>query len=87
MKGTKANSEMHGTRKPKVGDEEEDPFDARIRRSGCADFHYKLQECMDSKKDWRACQVDVAAFKECIKVHKRTGTPSTTNQEVDIKSK
>lgn len=34
-------------------DDDEDPFDARIRKSGCATFHYALQDCFDEKRDWR----------------------------------
>lgn len=47
-------------------DEEEDPFDTRIKKSGCADLHYALLDCMDQHKDWRKCQEHVQAFKVCI---------------------
>jgi hypothetical protein len=37
----------HGTKGgvvvPAGGDPDEDPFDARIRKSGCGKFHYALQ--------------------------------------------
>lgn len=37
-----------------------------LERSGCADFHYRLQDCMLDHKDWRKCQEEVRAFKECM---------------------
>ena len=47
-------------------DMEEDPFDTMLQRSGCSEFHFKLQDCMFEKKDWRACQEEVKQFKACM---------------------
>eukprot|EP00039_Didymoeca_costata_P020645 m.342005 g.342005 ORF g.342005 m.342005 type:complete len:81 (+) comp20785_c0_seq1:227-469(+) len=46
-------------------EDEEDPMDQRIARSGCAEFHYKLQDCYTEKRDWRECQLEMKEFKEC----------------------
>lgn len=40
-------------------EEEEDPFEKRLRETGCDQLHYELQECM-SDHDWRKCQPQVS---------------------------
>lgn len=52
-------------------DEDEDPFDARIRKSGCAKFHFALQDCVDQHKDFRACQQHMKDFKVCMDSKKK----------------
>ncbi|KNE54544.1 hypothetical protein AMAG_00514 [Allomyces macrogynus ATCC 38327] len=47
------------------GDDEEDPYDARIRRSGCQREHEVLQDCYHEKHDWRQCIKEMQAFKAC----------------------
>ncbi|XP_063287859.1 cytochrome c oxidase assembly factor 4 homolog, mitochondrial [Pelobates fuscus] len=51
------------TRKP---DDEEDPVDQMIVRTGCAAAHYAVQECMAEHQDWRQCQTQVQQFKDCM---------------------
>ncbi|KAI9219880.1 hypothetical protein BC828DRAFT_384937 [Blastocladiella britannica] len=50
-------------------EEEEDPYDARIRRSGCAAEHTALQDCHYETKDWRKCTAQMAAFRVCWQRH------------------
>ena len=53
--------------------EEEDRVDAAIRKTGCSNENYAVQDCMFEHKDWRKCQKQVKAFKECImKSNQRT---------------
>ena len=52
-------------------DDEEDHVDKMLRKAGCAEAHYKVQECMAETKDWRKCQDLVKAFKDCIDQSKR----------------
>lgn len=52
-------------------DEEEDHVDKMLKKAGCAEAHYKVQECMAETKDWRQCQHLVKAFKECIDQSKK----------------
>ncbi|ORZ40140.1 hypothetical protein BCR44DRAFT_36968 [Catenaria anguillulae PL171] len=59
-----------------VQDDEEDPYDARIRRSGCASEHEALQDCHFATKDYRKCTQQLLAFKECWK---RTHPPDNLN--------
>nr|XP_002754811.3 cytochrome c oxidase assembly factor 4 homolog, mitochondrial [Callithrix jacchus] len=54
------------TRPVKKEEEEEDPLDQLISRSGCAASHFAVQECMAQHQDWRQCQPQVQAFKDCM---------------------
>ena len=54
------------TRQLKKEDEEEDPLDQLITRSGCAPFHFAVQECMAQDQDWRQSQPQVQAFRDCM---------------------
>ncbi|NXY91781.1 COA4 factor, partial [Alcedo cyanopectus] len=47
-------------------EEEEDPLDARIGRTGCAERHRELQQCMAEQRDWRQCQPQLRAFRDCM---------------------
>ncbi|XP_061752751.1 cytochrome c oxidase assembly factor 4 homolog, mitochondrial [Nerophis ophidion] len=53
-------------RSGRVEDGEDDPVDRMISRTGCAELHYAVQECMAERQDWRACQDHVGAFKACM---------------------
>ncbi|KAG5844688.1 hypothetical protein ANANG_G00165170 [Anguilla anguilla] len=47
-------------------EDEDDPVDQMISRTGCAELHYAVQECMAEHQDWRKCQPQVRDFKECM---------------------
>ncbi|KAI9591976.1 hypothetical protein BDF19DRAFT_339112, partial [Syncephalis fuscata] len=47
-------------------DDEEDPWDQRIRSTGCYDENMRLHECYMAKHDWRACKEEMEAFKQCF---------------------
>ncbi|KAJ3088862.1 hypothetical protein HK102_007759 [Quaeritorhiza haematococci] len=47
-------------------DDEEDPYVVRLKQSGCYDQHITLQDCYWDKKDWRQCQSEIRAFRECF---------------------
>lgn len=55
-----------GRRTKKEDEEEEDPLDQLISRSGCAAAHFAVQECMAEHQDWRQCQPQVQAFRDCM---------------------
>ena len=56
---------VHGRREEDK--EEEDPYNTRIERSGCASYHYQLLDCYrDRGEDWRKCQEELKQFKECM---------------------
>ena len=46
--------------------EEEDPFYSVIEKTGCSQFHFKLQDCYDNNKDWKSCSVEMEEFKLCM---------------------
>ena len=56
--------------KETVVEEEEDPYDIRIKKSGCAKYHYALQDCYAEHKDWRKCTKEMADFKKCFEKQK-----------------
>ncbi|CAM4729606.1 unnamed protein product [Leuciscus chuanchicus] len=51
---------------------EDDPLDGMISRTGCAELHYALQDCMAEHQDWRKCQTEVQKFKECMTTYQNT---------------
>ncbi|XP_043920063.1 cytochrome c oxidase assembly factor 4 homolog, mitochondrial [Protopterus annectens] len=58
------------SRKP-TEDDEDDPVDQMISRTGCASLHYAVQECMAEHQDWRKCQQHVQAFRNCMSDHQK----------------
>ncbi|XP_047541999.1 cytochrome c oxidase assembly factor 4 homolog, mitochondrial [Vanessa atalanta] len=51
-------------------DGDDDPVESMLKKAGCLDLHYKVQECINTTKDWRKCQTEVNDFKTCITKHK-----------------
>ncbi|XP_072021653.1 uncharacterized protein [Amphiura filiformis] len=47
-------------------DDEVDPVDEMIKRTGCIEKHYAVQDCMAEHRDWRKCQPQVMEFRKCI---------------------
>ena len=47
-------------------EEEEDPYESAIERSGCAQYHHDLQDCYLEHGDWRKCQREMQEFKKCV---------------------
>ncbi|XP_078079012.1 cytochrome c oxidase assembly factor 4 homolog, mitochondrial [Mustelus asterias] len=52
-------------------EEEEDPVDQMISRTGCASFHHAVQDCMAEHQDWRQCQQSVHDFQQCMAEYQR----------------
>ena len=50
--------------------DEDDPVEKMLRKAGCLEKHYAVQECMFDHKDWRKCQDKVYDFKKCIEASK-----------------
>ncbi|XP_050359823.1 cytochrome c oxidase assembly factor 4 homolog, mitochondrial [Nymphalis io] len=49
---------------------DDDPVESMLKKAGCLDLHYKVQECINTTKDWRKCQGEVNDFRLCITKHK-----------------
>ncbi|EZA48680.1 hypothetical protein DMN91_002271 [Ooceraea biroi] len=47
-------------------EEIEDPVERMLKKTGCINLHYQVQECMAEHQDWRKCQDKVKKFKECM---------------------
>ncbi|CAG9133016.1 unnamed protein product [Plutella xylostella] len=55
--------------KPAEG--EEDPVENMLKKTGCIELHYKVQECIAMTQDWRKCQSAVNDFRECMDKHQK----------------
>ncbi|KAL5008549.1 hypothetical protein ScPMuIL_014130 [Solemya velum] len=53
------------TRRP-AEDDDDDPVEKMLNKSGCGELHYAVQECMADNKDWRKCQKQVMEFRKCV---------------------
>jgi len=47
-------------------DDEIDPVEEMIKKTGCLELHYETQFCMAEHQDWRKCQNEVKRFRECM---------------------
>ncbi|XP_048838774.1 cytochrome c oxidase assembly factor 4 homolog, mitochondrial isoform X2 [Brienomyrus brachyistius] len=52
-------------------EDEDDPVDRMVNRTGCGDQHYAVQDCMAKHQDWRKCQPQVLSFKECMAAYQK----------------
>ncbi|XP_044761888.1 cytochrome c oxidase assembly factor 4 homolog, mitochondrial [Coccinella septempunctata] len=43
-----------------------DPVEEMLKRTGCIELHYKVQECIAETQDWRKCQLVVSEFRKCM---------------------
>ena len=55
-------------------DDEEDLVDKMLKKAGCAEQHYKVQECMADTKDWRQCQHLVKDFRTCMEKSRKNNS-------------
>ena len=54
-----------------IEEEEDDPYNARIERTGCAQENEDLQICFYDKKDWRLCQEEMKRFRQCFQANSK----------------
>lgn len=47
-------------------DEDDDPYNARIEKTGCSQENEDLQLCFFDTKDWRKCKEEMQAFRDCF---------------------
>ncbi|KAK1168141.1 hypothetical protein AOXY_G11018 [Acipenser oxyrinchus oxyrinchus] len=67
---TSPTPQPHNRRRP--SEDEEDPVDHMIVKTGCAQLHYAVQDCMAENQDWRKCQPQVQTFKNCMVAYQKT---------------
>ncbi|KAI8372374.1 hypothetical protein EDC96DRAFT_500878 [Choanephora cucurbitarum] len=68
-------------------EEEEDPYNARIEKTGCYKENEALQLCFYDKRDWRLCQEEMKAFRACFtKNSKNAGSQEllASSKHIDI---
>ena len=47
--------------------DEEDTYELMLEKSGCRQYHHRLQDCFyDNNNDWRKCQKEMAEFRDCM---------------------
>ncbi|XP_018428050.1 PREDICTED: cytochrome c oxidase assembly factor 4 homolog, mitochondrial [Nanorana parkeri] len=66
-------------------EDEDDPLDQMIARTGCTAFHYAVQECMAEHQDWRKCQTQVQDFKECMQDYQKKRTEGLLRKRSPLK--
>ncbi|PAA82296.1 hypothetical protein BOX15_Mlig015560g2 [Macrostomum lignano] len=62
----------HSWKPTPSNDEEEDVFEAMLKRTGCLDQHNDVMECMAEHRDWRQCQEQVRKMKVCMAKYQET---------------
>lgn len=71
------NPSPHNWQVKPSDDDEVDPVEEMIKKTGCLEKHYAVAECMAENKDWRICKDAVTAFKECMSnYYKNQSTPN-----------
>ncbi|XP_065367924.1 cytochrome c oxidase assembly factor 4 homolog, mitochondrial [Calliphora vicina] len=49
-----------------MSESDQDPVEVMLKKTGCIELHYKVQECIAETGDWRSCQDKVKEFKDCM---------------------
>lgn len=63
-----ASYNPHNRQKPV--DDDDDPVEKMLKKTGCLELHYAVQECVADTKDWRKCQSQVQEFRKCVEANK-----------------
>ncbi len=61
-------------------EEEKDLYEELIEKSGCAQFHFALQDCYFEHNDWRKCTKEMEEFKKCSKEQNEKKHETTTSK-------
>nr|XP_031839492.1 cytochrome c oxidase assembly factor 4 homolog, mitochondrial [Nomia melanderi] len=60
---------LHSTQKP---ENEVDLVEEMLKKTGCMELHYQVQECIAETQDWRKCQGILKEFKQCMDTYQKT---------------
>lgn len=55
----------------KTDDDIDDPLDRMLKKTGCMELHFKVQECIAETQDWRKCKDQVNTFRTCMEEYQR----------------
>ena len=69
-----SQGQSHKERAENLTEEEEDLYETLIEKSGCAQYHYALQDCYFEHNDWRKCTKEMQEFKKCVDKQKKQKT-------------
>jgi len=64
-----ALSKMITERNQAQPDRDTDPYLDMLERTGCQPLNDLVLQCYQSTKDWRLCQQQVQAFRDCFQRH------------------
>ncbi|KAF3429158.1 Coiled-coil-helix-coiled-coil-helix domain-containing protein 8 [Melipona quadrifasciata] len=57
-----------------------DPVEEMLKKTGCMEIHYEVQECIAESQDWRKCQEQVQKFRVCMEEYQRKREESYSNK-------
>uniref|UniRef100_A0A8C4Q966 Cytochrome c oxidase assembly factor 4 homolog n=1 Tax=Eptatretus burgeri TaxID=7764 RepID=A0A8C4Q966_EPTBU len=60
------HDKLPGMKRKENEEEERDPLDDILSRTGCLQLHHAVQACIAETQDWRRCQKEVSAFRDCM---------------------
>ncbi|XP_003492172.3 cytochrome c oxidase assembly factor 4 homolog, mitochondrial-like isoform X2 [Bombus vosnesenskii] len=58
----------------------DDPVEEMLKKTGCMELHYEVQECIVETQDWRKCQEQVKRFKVCMDKYQKEREKSYLNK-------
>lgn len=79
MSNTKPTESVHYSKKT----DNQDPFEEMMKRTGCLELHYKVQDCMFEHRDWRQCRQQVDDFRVCFERFKREEAANRATKSSD----
>ncbi|XP_033328575.2 uncharacterized protein LOC117221597 [Megalopta genalis] len=48
-----------------------DPVEEMLKKTGCMELHYQVQECIAETQDWRKCQGVLKEFRMCMESYQK----------------
>ncbi|CAM0136718.1 unnamed protein product [Umbelopsis sp. WA50703] len=64
-------SDNHSLPESTNNEQEDDPYDNRLQKTGCKEENDNLLVCYADKRDWRLCHAEMQAFRNCYQKNKQ----------------
>ncbi|XP_051154443.1 cytochrome c oxidase assembly factor 4 homolog, mitochondrial-like isoform X2 [Leptopilina boulardi] len=64
-------SSVKNVNKTNDDDDIDDPLERMLKKTGCMELHFKVQECIAETQDWRKCKEQVNIFRTCMEEYQR----------------
>lgn len=55
----------------------QDPVEQMLKKTGCIELHYQVQECIFETQDWRKCQDHLQKFRICMEKYNQRNNSKT----------